>query len=242
MPGQRRRTTVLGTAVLAVASLVTAWALLPSHPPSTLVLNGKSGAVEPTLILRSGAQPAGSGVTGTQVLGLTLTASSSTNNPGNGNGNASGNGNVLTDSRNGLPIFQATNLRPGGTPVTGSVTLSVQGSPSIVSLSESHLVSKTCVLNGLHCPAGVGTGTLADYVILTITDTTTSKTIYNDVLSKLGTPKPLTVCGTAAKGGSCPTWDNKEAHILTFTVTFPSGNVNPYQGTSTSVELDWTGV
>jgi hypothetical protein len=246
--------------VVAVIGGLTAWTMLPSHGPTALTPIGAPGVTTTVVTSATTTTAAASGLSAgaasskvaisTQAVGLTVSPSvssttgsniaSSNASNSNGNGNT-GNGNTITDSKVGQPILQAPGLKPGGPPATGSVTLSIQGSASAVTLGESNLVSKTCAQNGLGCSSGTGTGNLAADLILTVIDTTTSRTVYQGAFNGLGQPQPIQVCGSSSKTG-CPTWANKESHTLTFSVSFPNTNADLYEGTSTSVEFDWTKV
>jgi hypothetical protein len=180
------------------------------------------------------------------VLGTVINAGAAPSSKGNGNGNGNG-GNSITNSREGLFILQGAGLLPGNQ-VSGSITLSIQGQASSVSLTESSITHGN---NCTGCPSGFGTGDLSKYLRLTVVDTTTSTTIYNGVLAPSSGPlspgSPVTVCGVGTaggpKGGECPAWANKESHALTFTVAFPSSTPavdDLYQGTSASLQFNWT--
>lgn len=237
----------LAGAVVIASGATTARALLPAGHLAAVNASGPAnspGTSSSSLTLTQTGSSTGSSKS-VQVLGLTISASPTAAQNSNSNSNSS-SGNVLTDSRNGLAILSGSGMVPGGPPVSGSVTLSIQGQASSVSLSESNLVSKTCAQNNLHCTGGTGTGNLAGDLALKVVDSTTAKTVYQGPLNGLGQPQPVQICGVgsggSSKGASCATWANKESHTFTFTVTFPNGNANAYEGTSASVEFDWTRV
>jgi hypothetical protein len=246
---------VLAVTVVAVASSVSAWSLLVNHGASHIAAVGKPAPSDPaatTITLTTGGRPASAGSSGsniaTQVLGLTIAAPATANSNASGN-NGNGNGSTQTNSRDRTFILRGPQLAPGGH-VSGTVTISIQGQPSNVSLSEAHVVQTAC---GRNCPSGVGTGQLGSKLVLTITDTTTNPAtiIYLGPLTPSTGPlspnTPLAVCGVGSgggkKSGTCPSWANREAHVFTFNAAFPStGNVNDYQGTSATLEFDWTTV
>jgi hypothetical protein len=143
-------------------------------------------------------------------------------------------------------LFNVVDMAPGDHAAV-PVTLTVSGHKAgEVVMYTQHLVSTTCAENNLHCPAGTGTGALANKLNLTIFDTTTGLTLYSGLLSSLPMlPASLTICAegsTSATGSGCKLrWNVNERHTLTFTVAFPpsGGTDNAFQGTGTSVQLVW---
>src|SRR4051812_8789177 len=128
----------------------------------------------------------------------------------------------ILNSREGLAVLAAGNMRPGDTE-TGSVTITNTGDgEGAFSLSKS----------ALNDVAGAGTGVLSGKLDLTITDTTNPASpvaVYSGKVSGLGVV-PL---GRYAAS---------EAHTYDFSVHFPNGATgadNAYQGASMSVTLDW---
>jgi hypothetical protein len=137
-----------------------------------------------------------------------------------------------TNSKNGAAILTASNMKPGDS-ATGSVTITNTGSiAGTFSLSKSNLTDPV---------TGTGGVKLSDQLDLKIEDTTgnpaTPPVVYSGKLSAMGTialdydPSTGTQDPFAASGG---------ARTYKFTVTLPSSTGNSYQGTSTSVEYDWT--
>jgi spore coat-associated protein N len=131
----------------------------------------------------------------------------------------------ILNSREGLAVLAAGNLRPGDT-TTGSVTITNTGDgDGAFSLSKS----------ALNDVAGSGAGILSSKLDLTITDTTipaSPVTVYSGKVSGLG----VVALGTYAAG---------EARTYDFGVHFPNGATgaeNAYQGASMSVTLDWDAV
>jgi spore coat-associated protein N len=134
-----------------------------------------------------------------------------------------------TNSKNNAAILTASGMKPGGT-ATGSVTITNTGSlPGTFSLSKSNLTNPIL---------GTGAEKLSDQLDLLIKDGTT--TVYTGKLGAMGTialDGDTVTAGTQQFGASgAPT----AAHTYDFTVTLPSATGNAYQGTSTSVQYDWT--
>jgi hypothetical protein len=128
----------------------------------------------------------------------------------------------ILNSREGLAVLAAGNMRPGDTE-TGSVTITNTGDgDGAFSLSKS----------ALHDVVGAGAGVLSGKLDLTITDTTnpgSPVTLYAGKVGGLG----VVALGTYAAG---------DARSYDFAVHFPNGATgaeNAYQGASMSVTLDW---
>lgn len=133
----------------------------------------------------------------------------------------------LKNSRNGAPIFSASNLAPGGS-VTGAVTISDTGRLSgSLALSSSNLLDRPG-------PNGGRLGLLLD---LRIDDVTggTDRPIYAGKLAAM----PRQELGCLRRGGK---------RIYRFTATFPDGGLPPspttgdnaFQGSAVSVDYLWT--
>jgi len=144
-------------------------------------------------------------------------------------------GNVFTagtltqsNSKLGAAILTAAGMKPGSS-TTGTVTLSNTGSASgTFSLAESNATNT----------AGPNGGNLLGDLNLTVTDVTNASSpvqVYTGKLSGL----PSTSLGT---------WSPSASHTYQFVVTFPDGGQpasattgdNAYQGSSASVEFDWS--
>lgn len=145
-------------------------------------------------------------------------------------------GNVFTagtlthsNSKSGAAILTASGMTPGGPSASGTVTIANTGSAAgTFSLSES---------NPTHTDGPNGGNLLGD-LNLTVTDVT-DKT--NQVQVWAGKLNGL----SSARLG---TWAPSASHTYQFVVTFPDGGQpatattgdNAYQGSSASVEFDWS--
>lgn len=136
-----------------------------------------------------------------------------------------------SNSKDNAAILTASGLKPGGT-ATGSVTIANTGSiPGTFTLSKSNLTNPVL---------GTAGEKLSDQLDLLIKDGTT--TVYTGKLGAMGS-LPLdgdtVAAGVQQFGASgAPT----ATHTYAFTVTLPAATGNAYQGTSTSVQFDWTAV
>src|SRR5262245_16227376 len=130
---------------------------------------------------------------------------------------------TLSNSKEGAAILSLGGMRPGDS-VTDTVTLGNTGTiPGDLTLATSNLVDTP----------GSGGGALSGELDLRIQDVTGSPlTVYNGKIDAL-TPVGL---GTLAAGDS---------RVYEFRVSFPDvgpGAENSFQGSSTSVQFDWTAV
>jgi hypothetical protein len=120
-------------------------------------------------------------------------------------------------------------MKPGGT-ATGSVTITNTGS-----LQGTFSLSKSALTNPV---LGTGSERLSDQLDLLIRDGST--TVYTGKLGAMGMialDGDTVTAGTQQFGAAAsPT----AAHTYDFTVTLPSATGNAYQGTSMSVQYDWT--
>jgi spore coat-associated protein N len=134
-----------------------------------------------------------------------------------------------TNSKDAAAILTAAAMKPGDTK-TGSVTITNTGSlPGTFLLSKSNLTNPNL---------GSGGEKLSDQLDLTIKDGST--TVYS---GKLGAMGAITLDGDTVTAGTQQfgkSGSATAAHTYDFTVTLPSSTSDPYQGTSTSVEYDWT--
>lgn len=134
-----------------------------------------------------------------------------------------------TNSKNNAAILTASGMKPGGT-ATGSVTITNTGS-----LAGTFSLAKSDLTNPI---LGSGGEKLSDQLDLLIKDGST--TVYAGKLGAMGTialDGDTVTAGTQQFGATgTPT----AAHTYDFTVTLPSATGNAYQGTSTSVQYDWT--
>ena len=143
----------------------------------------------------------------------------STKNPGN---SVAAGTLTMSNSQADAAIFSSSNQKPGDV-TTGSVTITNSGTlPATMTLAESNVTHDG--------PAG--SSDLSAQLDLVITDGAT--TVYSGKLNALSTTTLPPASGTQ--------WAAGESHTYDFTVTFPLSSDNSYQGTSTSVEFDWTGV
>jgi len=137
---------------------------------------------------------------------------------------------ILTHSGPAGAILTAANMKPGDT-ATGTATIANTGTiAGALSLAQSGLADT---------PGGNG-GALSDVLQLTVEDVTAPGAPvvkYTGLLKDM----PSTLLGTLAAGGSS---------TYEFTVTFPDGGEpssnttgdNRYQGSSLTVQFDWTSV
>ena len=144
-------------------------------------------------------------------------------------------GNVFTagtlthsNSNSGAAILTASAMKPGST-ATGTVTIANTGSvPGTFSLAES---------NPAHTDGPNG-GNLLGNLNLTVTDVTPGSTAAQVYTGKLNGLSPT----------SLGTWRPSASHTYQFVVSFPDGGQpatattgdNAYQGSSASVEFDWS--
>ncbi|MGH9032927.1 MAG: PASTA domain-containing protein, partial [Acidimicrobiia bacterium] len=132
---------------------------------------------------------------------------------------------TLSNSKEGSAILALDGMRPGDT-VDGTLTIGNTGTvPGDLSLSTSNLVDTP----------GPGGGTLSDELDLVIADVTNAAspaTVYTGTIAAL-MPSAL---GTLAPGAS---------RTYEFRVSFPDagpGAEDAYQGSSLSVQFDWTAI
>jgi spore coat-associated protein N len=134
-----------------------------------------------------------------------------------------------TNSKSNAAILTASGMKPGGT-ATGSVTITNTGSlPGTFSLAKSSLTNPVL---------GTGSEKLSDQLDLLVKDGST--TVYSGKLGAMGTialDGDTVTAGTQQFGAAA---SSTAAHTYDFTVTLPSTTANAYQGTSTSVQYDWT--
>lgn len=130
---------------------------------------------------------------------------------------------TLSNSKEGSAILTLGGMRPGDF-VTDTVTLGNTGTiPGDLTLSSSNLVDAP----------GPGGGVLSGELDLRVRDVTSAGapvTVYN---GKIGAVAP-TALGSLAAGDS---------RVYEFRVSFPDtgpGVENPYQGSSLSIQFDWT--
>ena len=152
----------------------------------------------------------------------------------------------FTVSPTGAPAFTVTNMVPGDVRQISGITVQVTGTASsLTGIFESVPVNKTCAQDSLGCPAGVGIATdFAHELQLTILDNTTGLTVYSGTLDGLSlsaaSPQRICAIGSTNTGAGCvQTWAAGELHSFTFTVSFPLGGGNTYQGTGTSLTFTW---
>lgn len=134
-----------------------------------------------------------------------------------------------TNSKSNAAILTASAMKPGGT-ATGSVTITNTGSlAGTFSLSKSNLTNPVL---------GTGSERLSDQLDLLIRDGST--TVYTGKLGAMGT---IALDGDTVTAGTQPfgaSGSPTAAHTYDFTVTLPSATGNAYQGTSMSVQYDWS--
>jgi spore coat-associated protein N len=134
-----------------------------------------------------------------------------------------------TNSKNNAAILTASGMKPGGT-ATGSVTITNTGSlPGTFSLAKSNLTNPVL---------GTGSERLSDQLDLLIRDGAT--TVYSGKLGAMGTIALDGDTGTAGTQTFGATGSPTSTHTYDFTVTLPSATGNAYQGTSMSVQYDWS--
>jgi hypothetical protein len=125
-----------------------------------------------------------------------------------------------SNSRSGAAILTASGLRPGE---------SRQGTVRITNTGDVDGDFFTSLSELVDAPGPNG-GKLSDVLRLTVYDQFAGVTLYNGLLKDM----PTLDWGT---------WSPTESHQYTFTVTFPDGGSaggdNAYQGSRTSVRVDW---
>jgi hypothetical protein len=149
--------------------------------------------------------------------------SAQTTNPNN-----SFNAGTLTmdNTKDGAAIVSVSaDMKPGDV-ASGNVTITNSGS-----LAATMTLSQDTVTNG----GPSGSSNLAGQLDLVIVDTTTTATVYSGKFNALS-------ANTALPGSGGAQWAAGEAHVFTFTVTFPLASGNDYQGTSASATFVWNGV
>jgi hypothetical protein len=132
----------------------------------------------------------------------------------------SGNPLGLSNSKNGVAVLGASNMRPGDA-TTGTVTLTNTGNvDSELSLQKSNL----------HETAGTGDGVLSEVLQLQVQNVTrpTPVTLYDGRLATM----PALPLGAFPKKAPGQTYR--------FTVTLPSSAGDRYEQASTRVDYVWT--
>jgi hypothetical protein len=137
-------------------------------------------------------------------------------------GNVVTAGNLMhTNSKAGSPIMTVDKIRPGQSQ-SGTVTVSNTGDiDGVFTIAKSVSVDSTAPANPF-----------AAKLNLKVEDTTDGATLYDG---------PLSAMGTLAAGTLAPA----EAHVYTFTVTFPSGTPaqdNPFKGAALTAAFAWEAV
>lgn len=134
-----------------------------------------------------------------------------------------------TNSKDNAAILTVSGLKPGGSG-SGSVTITNTGSlPGTFTLSKSNLTNPDL---------GSGGERLSDQVDLLVKDGST--TVYS---GKLGAMGAIALDGDTATAGMQQFGASGSAtatHTYDFTVSLPAATGNEYQGTSLSVQYDWT--
>jgi hypothetical protein len=152
---------------------------------------------------------------GSRQVDPSLTASSSAS----GNGSASTNPVQISDSREGVAILTASNMKPGSS-TTGTVTITNSSTvDEDVSLAKSNLSDTG--------PAASKLSSILDLRIEDVTAPSSPSTVYSGKLGSM----PALALGTYAK---------RTGRSYRFTVTYPASAGSAYQGTSTSVDYVWT--
>lgn len=134
-----------------------------------------------------------------------------------------------TNSKSAAAVLTAAAMKPGDS-VTGSVTIANTGTlAGTFSLSKSNLTNPIL---------GSGGETLSAQLDVVIMDGAT--TVYSGKIGAMGT---IALDGDTATAGTQQFGASGSAtatHTYGFTVTLPSATGNAYQGTSMSVQYDWT--
>jgi hypothetical protein len=134
-----------------------------------------------------------------------------------------------TNSKNAAALLTAAAMKPGETK-TGSVTITNTGTlPGTFTLSKSSLTNPSL---------GSGGEKLSDQIDLVIKDGDT--TVYS---GKLGAMSAISLDGDLGAAGTQQFGKSGSAtatHTYDFTVTLPAATGDAFQGTSTSVQYDWT--
>jgi spore coat-associated protein N len=162
------------------------------------------------------------------LFALLLAATMAVGSGANFNSTSANPGNVVTagnlvhvNGKDGDPILTVDKLRPGQSD-NGTVTISNTGDiDGVFSIAKSVVTDSTA-------PGNPFAGKLR----LKVEDTTAGSTLYDGVLSSMGT----LAAGTLAPGAT---------HTYKFTVSFPSGTPaqdNPFKGASLEVAFDWEAV
>jgi hypothetical protein len=162
------------------------------------------------------------------LFALLLAATMAVGSGANFNSTSANPGNVVTagnlmhlNGKSGLPVLTVNRLRPGQSS-SGTVTITNTGDiDGVFTIAKSVSVDSTAPANPF-----------AAKLNLKVEDTTDSTTLYDG---------PLSAMGTVAAG----TLNAAEAHVYTFTVTFPSGTPaqdNPFKGATLTAAFDWEAV
>ena len=121
---------------------------------------------------------------------------------------------TMTNSKAPGAILTASGMKPGNS-VQGTVTVTNTGDPAAYGLASSHLLDSS-------------TPALSGQLQLLVEDITGAPVqVYSGAFAAM----PAKALGSFASG---------EARTYRFTVTLPHSAGNPYQGASSSIELDWT--
>jgi hypothetical protein len=131
--------------------------------------------------------------------------------------------------QNAAALLTAAAMKPGETK-TGSVTITNTGTlPGTFTLTKSSLTNPSL---------GSGGEKLSDQIDLVIKDGDT--TVYS---GKLGAMSAISLDGDLGAAGTQQFGKSGSAtatHTYDFTVTLPAATGDAFQGTSTSVQYDWT--
>ena len=121
---------------------------------------------------------------------------------------------TMTNSKAPGAILTASGMKPGNS-VQGTVTVTNTGDPAAYGLASSHLLDSS-------------TPALSGQLQLLVEDITGAPVqVYSGAFAAM----PAKALGSFASG---------EARTYRFTVTLPHSAGNPYQGASSSIQLDWT--
>jgi hypothetical protein len=141
---------------------------------------------------------------------------------------------TISNSKNGVALFNVGPLKPGDVDATSMVTIGNTGDvPGAFSLSMKNV-------NDVQGLAGAASGKLSDTLKLTIQETNAAGTanigspVFDDLVKNYG---------VAAK--SLSTWAAGSSHTYRFTVTWPNGTTavdNALMGTKVTMDFDWDAV
>ena len=121
---------------------------------------------------------------------------------------------TMTNSKAPGAVLTAGGMKPGDS-IQGTVTITNSGDPAAYALASSHLLDSS-------------TPALSGQLQLVVEDITGAPVqVYSGAFGAM----PAKALGSFASG---------EARTYRFTVTLPHSAGNPYQGASSSIQLDWT--